>query len=144
MHVHIHFLFDGILNDVFLDGFLDLFLQIRLDVFQQVIQDIEHGLTPIAILIGTPADQAVVPAGEVITSSTQQPITDPLKISPAIHPPLSLFEPIFNDGTDLPGPKKTINPANAWANFVFNAVERYRPGGTLAEAGLTVKVGSVV
>lgn len=46
----------------------------------------------------------------------------------------SLGAPIFSDDTDIPGPGKTINPANAWAMFVYSAVERYKPGGVLATA----------
>jgi hypothetical protein len=40
--------------------------------------------------------------------------------------------PIFSDGSDIPGPGKTIHPSNGWANFVFAAVQRYRPEGVLA------------
>lgn len=45
-----------------------------------------------------------------------------------------LYDPIFSDGTETPGPGKRVNPGNAWAAFVYAAVERYRPGGTLAQA----------
>ncbi|MEM6530475.1 MAG: hypothetical protein AAF653_19410, partial [Chloroflexota bacterium] len=44
-----------------------------------------------------------------------------------------LFEPVFSDGTDTPGPGKTINPANPWAEYVYAAVTRYKPGGALAQ-----------
>jgi len=44
-----------------------------------------------------------------------------------------LREPIFADGTDLAAAGKPLNPDNFWANFVFLAVERYRPGGLLAQ-----------
>jgi hypothetical protein len=43
------------------------------------------------------------------------------------------YAPVFNDGTDTPGPGKSINPDNRWARFVFAAVDRYRPGGVLAQ-----------
>lgn len=43
--------------------------------------------------------------------------------------------PIFADGTDIPAPGKAINPENPWANFVFQAVDRYRPGGVLSQRG---------
>ena len=56
-----------------------------------------------------------------------------------------LSAPIYADGTDTPGPGKALNPANPWAVYVAAAVERYRPGGTLARergwpatAGITV------
>jgi hypothetical protein len=44
-----------------------------------------------------------------------------------------LNEPIFNDGSDEPAPGKTINPNHPWANFVYRAVLRYKPGGVLAQ-----------
>jgi hypothetical protein len=47
--------------------------------------------------------------------------------------PRGLNEPIYTDGSDTPGPGKTLNPANTWANFVKRAVERYQPGGLLAQ-----------
>jgi hypothetical protein len=47
---------------------------------------------------------------------------------------VGLYEPVFSDGTDLPGVGKTINAANKWARFVAQAVDRYRPGGVLAQA----------
>ncbi len=47
--------------------------------------------------------------------------------------PTGTREPIFSDGTDEPGPDKEINPENRWAVFVSRAVERYMPGGILAE-----------
>ncbi|MBZ0303760.1 MAG: fibronectin type III domain-containing protein [Anaerolineae bacterium] len=45
----------------------------------------------------------------------------------------NLTAPIFSDQTDTPGPGKSINPANPWAAFVSAAVNRYKPGGTLAQ-----------
>lgn len=47
---------------------------------------------------------------------------------------VGLHEPIFSDRTDSPGRGKTINAENPWANYVFQAVRRYMPGGTLAWA----------
>lgn len=46
--------------------------------------------------------------------------------------PAGLHKPIFSDGTDTPRPGKTLNPENAWAEFVRQAVSRYRPGGDWA------------
>ena len=40
----------------------------------------------------------------------------------------------FTDGTDTPGAGKTINPNNKWARFVNLTVNRYKPGGILAQA----------
>lgn len=47
--------------------------------------------------------------------------------------PSSLYQPIFSDGTDIPGAGKSINPNNKWAKYVFTTVNRYRPGGVLAQ-----------
>ena len=47
--------------------------------------------------------------------------------------PEHINAPIFADGTDSPGPGKELNPDNAWAEFVFTAVNRYKPGGVLAQ-----------
>lgn len=41
--------------------------------------------------------------------------------------------PIFADGSDYPEPGKELNPDHLWANFVFEAVNRYKPGGVLAQ-----------
>ena len=46
--------------------------------------------------------------------------------------PQLLDQPVFADGTDVPGSNKRINEANPWAEFVFKAVRRYRPDGILA------------
>ncbi len=43
-----------------------------------------------------------------------------------------LRQPVFADGTDTPGAGKVPNSANPWANFVYQAVARYKPGGLLA------------
>lgn len=48
--------------------------------------------------------------------------------------PNTLHEPIFSDGTDIPGPEKSININNKWAQYIYRAVDRYRPGGVLATA----------
>ncbi|MFQ3566220.1 MAG: SH3 domain-containing protein [Aggregatilineales bacterium] len=59
-----------------------------------------------------------------------------------------LFEPVFADGSDRLAAGGAINPQNPWARFVAAAVERYRPGGTLARAqgwedGLGVRVWEI-
>jgi hypothetical protein len=89
-----------------------------------VTQDIAHGLTPVVILLGTPArhTKSVRDVGRANSANANTPTL----------PPASLMESIFTDGSDTPGPGKTINPANAWAHFVFSTVERYRPRGILA------------
>ncbi|HEC21294.1 MAG TPA: hypothetical protein ENI95_00085 [Chloroflexi bacterium] len=73
-----------------------------------VRNDVLYGLRTDAILLGMPQiySQSSVPAG--------------------------LYEPVFADGSDVPDSGKAINPDNPWAEFVYAAVERYRPGGALA------------
>lgn len=48
--------------------------------------------------------------------------------------PRGLNEPVFADGSNDPAPGKAPNPNNPYANFVFQAVLRYKPGGYLAQA----------
>lgn len=50
---------------------------------------------------------------------------------------LGINNPIFSDGSDFPGEGKTLNPDNPWVNFVYAAVQRYKPGGTLAGQSTT-------
>ncbi|MFN8455399.1 MAG: carboxypeptidase regulatory-like domain-containing protein [Anaerolineae bacterium] len=88
-----------------------------------VPQDLAYGLTPLVILLGTPT--------RYVQPSPPTPLP---KGEGGKHtfPPTGLYEPIFSDGSDAPGPGKTINPANVWAGFVYASVNRYRPGGLLA------------
>jgi hypothetical protein len=105
-----------------------------------VIAEIEHSLTPIAILLGTPDMRATGGSSSVPPPRVQDkvfPIPGQVtiqqgEVSTAASPPQGLFAPIFADGTDTPGPGKVINQANSWADFVANTVDRYKPGGTLA------------
>jgi hypothetical protein len=93
-----------------------------------VTQEIAHGLTPVAILMGTPPGEAKRPSRASSSAN--------------LLPPASLNESIFADGSDNPGPGKTINPANVWATFVFTTVDRYRPQGVLArQQGWPVEAG---
>lgn len=96
--------------------------------------DIAHGLRLNAILLGTPPFYTTDPGG---ARSLAQPLPRPGGISlnaPEQATPVGLYEPVFSDGTDTPGAGKSINPANKWARFVAVAVDRYRPGGVLAQA----------
>ena len=53
-------------------------------------------------------------------------------------PPASLYEPVFI----TQGGQSVVNPANHWASFVYQAVQRYKPGGELARAnGLPASFG---
>lgn len=74
-----------------------------------VRNDVVYGLKTNAILLGTPG---IYVADKYI--------------------PRDLNQPVFADGTDRPGPNKTINPNNPWAEYVYAAVNRYKPGGVLA------------
>jgi hypothetical protein len=95
-------------------------------------EDLARGLTPIAILLGTPTRFTPPAAAPNPSLDPAKPESLPIAASPATLPPIGLYESIFSDGTDEPGSGKSINPANPWANFVFTTVERYRPQGTLA------------
>lgn len=54
------------------------------------------------------------------------------------YPPRSLNEPLFISQ----GGQTMVNPANHWARFVYSAVQRYKPGGELAQAhGLGSQAG---
>lgn len=77
-----------------------------------VAGDIAHGLRINAILLGAPKERIDRERGRDV--------------------PANLWEPIFADGTDAPGPGKQINAANLWAVFVYAATQRYRPGGALS------------
>jgi hypothetical protein len=78
-------------------------------VDRAVSDDLRHGLNIDAILLGTP-----------------EFYRDEQRIA-------GMHEPIFSDGTDTYREGKTINPDNYWANFVFLTVNRYMPGGELAQ-----------
>ena len=78
-----------------------------------VSADIRNGLKINAILLGRPTFRQ---DGESIAG---------------------LFDPIFADGSDSPTTDVDINADNPWAKFVYQAVSRYKPGGSLAtELGL--------
>ena len=49
------------------------------------------------------------------------------------HSIANLYAPIFSDGNDSAGANAPINPDNPWAQFVYQAVTRYKPGGVLAQ-----------
>jgi hypothetical protein len=98
-----------------------------------VIADVAHGLQINAILLGTPG---------FYTTDDSTRLSRPPRLRPGElsldtaerATPLGLFEPIFTDGSDEPGPGKTPNLNNKWAVFVWTAVNRYKPGGELAQA----------
>lgn len=94
--------------------------------------DVTYGLQTNAILLATPGFYMT---GAPSPQRTHPPVPPgPLALeAPQTATPVGLYDPIFSDGTDIPGPGKNINPNNKWARFVFLAVERYKPGGFLAQ-----------
>lgn len=95
-----------------------------------VTNDIAQGFQLDAILLGTPLFYTTSPAGAPFAASADN-ILAVNEIQAAT--PQGLYEPVFADGTDVPGAGKVINPANRWARFVHTAVNRYKPGGILAQ-----------
>ena len=100
-----------------------------------VLADLESGLRTNAILLGTP--------GFYMTGTLAQLVAHPVGRGAApgrigltavqSATPAGLYQPIFTDGSDIPGPDKIINSDNRWAYFVYQIVDRYRPGGALAK-----------
>jgi hypothetical protein len=107
------------------------------DYDELVAQDIGHGLNPVVILMGTPGQYAQVNGAEASTHPQAEEVfllaEHVAPASMATAPPSQLYEPIFVDGSDNWQPGKAVNPANRWASFVSKTVERYRPGGLLAQ-----------
>lgn len=98
-----------------------------------VIADVAHGLQLNAILLGTPAFYTTgdaIRAGRVPRPRAGQLSLDAVERAT----PLGLYESVFADGTDTLAAGKPPNPANKWAVFVTAAVNRYKPGGVLAQA----------
>lgn len=102
-----------------------------------VAADNAQGLRILGILMGTP----VWSSGDAATASAilaPQPgqrshptaADEETRLlsaaSPIIRPPPGLFDPVFSDGSDTPGPGKAINPANFWARFANQTASRYR------------------
>jgi hypothetical protein len=99
-----------------------------------VQDDLAHGLQLNAILLGTPAFYTTSFLQQPAFPYRHEPRQGTLSLN-AIEKatPQGLYEPVFLDG-DTPGPDKVINPNNKWAVFVETAVNRYKPGGVLAQA----------
>ncbi|CUS01992.2 protein of unknown function [Candidatus Promineifilum breve] len=96
-----------------------------------ILDDLAHGLQINAILLGTPDPYMT---GKRL-SRPPRPRPAQLSLNAAERAtPQGLFEPIFADGSDTPGAGQTPNPENKWAVFVWLAVNRYKPGGELAQA----------
>jgi hypothetical protein len=97
-----------------------------------VSSDLGKGLGINAILLGTPGIYATELAS--FRDAGRDERRGPYRLTAAqAATPVGLHSPVFSDGSDVPGFGKTINPDNVWARFVFRSVERYRPGGVLAQ-----------
>jgi len=105
-----------------------------------VAADVTYGFRTDAILLGTPDFYATggspqIPAPRVEQKNLPHQVANffwKMGVSSASSTPLNLYQPVFDDGTDIPSPDKGINPNNYWARFVFDIVARYKPGGWLA------------
>jgi hypothetical protein len=98
--------------------------------------DVIHGLHTNAILLGTPPFYTTAGAERQGAQPAPKPIPRPGTLAlyaTETAKPAGLDAPVFSDGSDRPGPGKTINPENKWALFVYTAVNRYKPGGALAQ-----------
>ena len=96
-----------------------------------VIADIAHGLKIDAILLGTPAFYRT---GTMDDRTPIAPAHSPMQLTQVqTAAPQGLYKSVFTDGTDIPGAGKSINPANVWARFVQEAVNRYKPDGIIAQ-----------
>jgi len=99
-----------------------------------VIADIAHGLKIDAILLGTPSFYRTNTLNDGPTSPPIAPANSPMQLTQAqIATPIGLYDSVFTDGTDVPDASKTINPTNVWAQFVQEAVNRYKPNGLIAQ-----------
>jgi hypothetical protein len=108
-----------------------------------IVADINHGLTVLPVLMLTPigletggSRAASAPhIGDglraLLDDTAVQRPTIPASVS---TPPQGLYLSVFDDGSDEPGFGKSINSDNRWAVFVNAAVNRYKPGGDLAQA----------
>lgn len=98
----------------------------------KVIQgDISQGFKTNAILLGTPGFYTTADVTPADLLERDPPGSLALRTIQRAAP-VGLFDPVFSDGSDQPGPGKTINGNNRWARFVFEIVNRYRPNGLIA------------
>ena len=116
-----------------------------------ISDDVARGLQTLVILMGTPGLYAT--GGYAGPSPQVQQKLLPLfaagglrahmlRMSSAASAPANLDRPVFSDGSDVPAPGKAINPDNPWARYVYETVNRYKPGGVLArQQGWAAGVG---
>ena len=104
-----------------------------------VAADTAQNFKILGILLGTPdwasggatgARAASLPPPQVgqrrYPAELEEPARRLAAASPITLPPQGMERPVFSDGTDVPGPGKSISAANPWARFVFQTATRYR------------------
>ncbi|MDX1688863.1 MAG: hypothetical protein R3248_12850 [Candidatus Promineifilaceae bacterium] len=96
--------------------------------------DMQHGLQLNAILLGTPGFYWTGDGAQPAAPTGPRPTNRVALYPQETAAPQGLYDHIFTDDSDVPGPGKNINPDNKWARFVYMAVNRYKPGGALAQA----------
>ncbi len=97
-----------------------------------VIADFANGYQINAILLGTPGFYL---NGRAPVRKTDLNANGPIQLrSIQTATPRGVHDPIFADGSDVYGEGKTINPNNKFAVYVFATINRYKPGGVLANA----------
>lgn len=110
---------------------------------QAVADDVSKGLQTLAILLGTSPVYATAASAQGAEAQSEEVVLWPsgrtrlypeMTVHSANSAPANLDTPVFSDGTDVPGASKTINPGNPWARYVYETVNRYKPGGVLAQA----------
>jgi len=108
-----------------------------------VADDVSKGLQTLAILLGTSPVYATAASTQGLAAQDEQVVLWPsgrtrafpeMTAHSANSAPAHLDRPVFSDGSDTPGPSKTINADNPWARYVYETVSRYKPGGALARA----------
>ena len=113
---------DGVFNWSYADGI--------------VAGDKAQGLQTEIILMGTPAFYAT--GGELTAEVPRvghrpenwwEPVSRRAPASTTSTTPTGLYQSVFTDGTDVPGPGKTINSSNRWARFVYQMVAHYSVRG---------------
>ena len=108
------------------------------DMDQALQDNLAQGLHTMPIFLGTPpfyfptpfTPDNTVPLPPIgggplrdaaLPDAPQRPMDNGCTVA-GTPPAQNIFQPIFSDGTDIPGPGKTINPNNYWARFIFKAV----------------------
>ncbi len=110
---------------------------------QAVSDDVAKRLSTLAILLGTSPVYASAASAQGLDAQPEQVTLWPsgrtrqfpeMTAHSANSAPANLDRAVFSDGTDIPGPGKSINTDNPWARYVYETVNRYKPGGVLAKA----------